>query len=99
MANDIYPINIWVNEERFEKLRKAGLGDMSKDVLAGMRVIQVPVTSEQKDQILKKFPSAKCDTATTKTIELLPKEIKDKIFDLVVESRNLDVIGKFIKSL
>jgi len=36
--------------------------------------------------------------ATTKSIELLPREVKDKIFDLIVEKKSIDVIGDFLKS-
>jgi len=91
-----YPINIWINEERFEKLQKAGLADMAIEVLAGMKVLPVPTTEKQKDEVLKLFSTAKFDTATTKSIELLPREVKDKIFDLVILKKGLDVIDEFI---
>lgn len=97
--SEVYPINIWVNEERYEKLRGTPVAEMVKDVLAGLKVIQVPTTVEQKDEILKRFPMAKFDTATTRTIELLPREAKDKIFDLVVEKRSVNVIEDFLNSL
>lgn len=99
MSQEVYPINIWINEERHERLQKAGLTNTAKDVLAGLKVIQVPTTVEQKDTILKKFPQAKCDTATTKTIELLPRAVKDRILDLVIEKKNIDVMRDFLKSL
>jgi hypothetical protein len=96
---ETYPINIWVNPERFEALQQAGLGDMPKEVLAGMKVLAVPCTAEQRDKILKLFPMAKYDTATTKSIELLPKDVKDKIFDLLVTRKKLDVMDEFIASV
>lgn len=99
MAKEVYPINLWINEERFEKLKGAGLADMTTDVLAGMRTIQIPCTAEERDEILNKFPMAKFDTATTKTIELLPRDVKDKIFDLAVKKKSVKVIGDFLKSL
>lgn len=98
MAEETYPINLWINEDRLEKLRGAGLADMAKEVLAGLKVVAVPNTAEQRDKVLKIFPVAKFDTATTKSIENLPREIKDKIFDLVVKKKSLDVMGDFIKS-
>ena len=55
MAADI-GINIWINEERYEKLKEAGLADMAEEVLAGMKRIQIKCTEEQKDEILKKYP-------------------------------------------
>lgn len=91
-------INIWINEERYEKLQKAGLANMAQEVLAGLKVIKVPVTEEQKDKILKVFPTAKYDSATTKSIELLPREVKDKIFDMVVEKQSLEIMDEFLKN-
>ncbi len=93
-----YPINVWINEERFEKLQKAGLADMAIEVLAGMKVLPVPTTEKQKDEVLKLFSTAKFDTATTKSIELLPREVKDKIFDLVILKKSLNVMDEFIGS-
>ena len=36
--------------------------------------------------------------AATKSIELLPREVKDKIFDLIVKKKTIDVMGDFLKS-
>lgn len=99
MAEETYPINLWINEERLEKLQAAGLASMTKEVLAGLKVLAVPNTAEQRDKVLKIFPVAKYDTATTKSIENLPREIKDKIFDLVVKKKSLNVMDDFIKSV
>lgn len=98
MAEETYPINIWINEERFEKIKVAGLAEMTKDVLAGMRTLQIPCSAQEKDEFLKKFPMAKFDSATTKTIELVPRQVKDKIFDLAIQKKSVHVIGEFLKS-
>ena len=92
-------INLWINEERYEKLNKLGLADMTKDVLAGMKVLQLQCTGEQKDRILIIYPMAKWDSATTKSIELIPAGAKDKMFNLVVENGDLDVIEVFLKGV
>ena len=96
MTEGKYPINIWVNEERFDKLSKAGLADMCEEMLAGLKVIRVYADDAQKDKILKVFPTAKFDSATTKSIELLPREVKDKIFDKVVEKESIDMMADFL---
>ncbi len=96
---ETYPISIWINEGRYKKLQEAGLSDMANDVLAGMKVLQLQCTGEQKDEILKLYPMAKFDTATTKSIELLPAAVKDKIFDLVIKRKSLDVMEEFLKSV
>ena len=93
---EIYPINIWINEERLKRLQKAGLADMAQEAFAGLKKLAVPANEKQKEAILKKFPMAKFDSATTKSIELLPKDIKDKIFDLVVTNKTLDVLDTFL---
>ncbi len=95
----MHSINIWINEEKYEKLCKAGLASLTKDVLAGMKVLQLQCTEEQKDKILKLYPMAKFDTASTKTIELLPAEAKDKMFNLIIKRKSLDVIEEFLKSI
>lgn len=96
---ETYPINIWINEERLEKLQKVGLAGMAKEMLAGLKVLQIPNSAEQRDAVLKLFPMAKFDSATTKSIELLPRDVKDKIFDLAVQKKSLDIMDEFIKSV
>jgi predicted Zn-dependent protease with MMP-like domain len=98
MTEEKYPINLWVNEERLDKLQEAGLADMCEEMMAGLKVIRVYANDAQKDKILDAFPTAKFDSATTKSIELLPREVKDKIFDLIVDKKNIDVIDDFLKS-
>ena len=98
MAEEKYPINIWVNEERYEKLESAGLADMCEEMLAGMKVIRVYANDAQKDKILAVFPTAKFDSATTKSIELLPRDVKDKIFDKAVEKKNIDILDDFLSA-
>ncbi len=98
MAEERYPINIWVNEERYEKLREAGLADLCEEMLAGLKVIRVYANDAQKDKILKVFPTAKFDSATTKSIELLPKDVKDKMFDLIVQKKTVEIMDEFLSN-
>jgi len=94
-----FPINIWINEERLDKLQRAGLAHLAQEVFAGLKKLPVPTNEDQRDAILKKFPMAKFDSATTKSVELLPRDAKDKIFDLVVAKKTLDVIDAFLVSI
>ena len=98
MAEDKFPINIWINEDRFDKLQKAGLGNLPEEMLAGLKVLRVYANAAERDKILKVFPTAKFDSATTKSIELLPRDVKDKIFDKVVEKKSVDIMGEFLKA-
>jgi len=90
------PINIWVNEQRYQRLCQAGLKDMAKEVLAGMKVLQVFCSEEQKNKLLRQYPKAKYDQSTTKSIELLLVELKNKIFDKIIEKKNLNVLQEVI---
>lgn len=96
MAEEKYPINIWINEERYEKLKAVGLANMCEEMLAGLKVLRVYANDAQKDKILKVFPTAKFDSATTKSIELLPRDVKDKMFDLVIERKSIDIMEEFL---
>jgi len=98
VSQETFPINVWINEERYEKLEKAGLAGLTEEVFAGLKLLHVPTSEGQKDALLKRYPMAKYDSATTGTIELLPREVKDAIFDLVIEARGVDVMDKFLKS-
>jgi len=98
MAEEKFPINIWINEERYAKLEKAGLGELPEEMLAGLKVLRVFANAEQRDKILKVFPTAKYDSATTKSIELLPRDVKDKIFDKVVEKASVEIMGDFLSA-
>jgi hypothetical protein len=94
---ETYPINIWINEDRFDKLQKAGLESLTEEMLAGLKVLRIPTNEKERDEVLKVFPMAKYDSATTKSIELLPKDVKDKIFDLIVERKKIDIMSEFLK--
>lgn len=95
---DKYPINIWINEERYDKLEKVGLADMCQEMLAGLKVFRVYANDEQRDKILKVFPTAKFDSATTKSIELLPRDVKDAIFEKCVERKSMDILEEFLSA-
>jgi len=94
-----YPINIWINEERYKQLEAAGLAGMTEDVLAGMKVLKLQCTEDQKDDLLKIYPMAKFDSATTQSIELLPPDAKNKMFNLVIEKKSLEVVEDFLSGV
>jgi hypothetical protein len=92
-------INVWINDERLEALEKAGMAQFAEDAFAGMKLLAISTTEEQKDVILERYPSAKYDSATTRTIELLPKQAKDRLFDLSIKlhSTGPEVMGRFLE--
>lgn len=97
MSEEKFPINIWINEERFAKLEKAGLGNLCEEMLAGLKVLRVYANADERDKILKVFPTAKFDSATTKSIELLPRDVKDAMFDMCVAKQTVDMMADFLK--
>lgn len=52
---------------------------------------------DQVERVVKLFPIAKFDSATTKTIELLLKDVKDDIFDMVMSKGKIDIMEDFLK--
>ena len=97
MSEEKFPINIWINEERYDKLEKAGLGGLCEEMLAGLKVLRVYANAVERDKILKVFPTAKFDSATTKSIELLPRKVKDAMFDMCVAKQTADMMADFLK--
>jgi len=87
---ETFPIYVWINEERFAKLQEAGLADKAVEAFAGLKRLEVHANEAQKDELLRRFPGSKCDLSTTRSIELLPRAFKDKLFQKVIEMRRLD---------
>jgi hypothetical protein len=92
-------INVWINEERLAALEKAGMAHLAEEKFAGMKLLEITMTEEQKDQVLHRYPSAKYDSSTTRSIELLPKQAKDKLLGLAIRmhSTGPDVMNRFLE--
>ena len=97
-ADGTIKINVWINPERLDALEKAGMADKAEEAFAGMRRLAIHTTEEQKDTLLKRFSGAKYDSATTHSIELLPKQAKDRLLDFAIElhSTGTDVTDRFL---
>jgi len=65
-------------------------------MFGSLKVVRVYANETQKDGLLALFPEAKCDTATTGSIELLPRGMKDTLLDMVVRERCTDIVGRFL---
>ncbi|WP_338598694.1 hypothetical protein V6M85_08345 [Sulfolobus tengchongensis] len=79
-------IYIWLSEEISKKLEELGL-NYAKDVLGGMKRIEIEVEENTVNEIVKLFPNVKVDTSTTNSIELLPKHFKNEILKVIIEKR------------
>ena len=71
---------------------------MRQEMYAGLSVVKVYASGIQKDRILQIFPSAKFDSATTKSIELLPRDVKDDILGKVIERQHTDILEEFLSA-
>ncbi|BFI75906.1 DUF6955 family protein [Sulfurisphaera ohwakuensis] len=79
-------IFIWLNEEMSKKLEELGL-NYAKEVLGGMRRIEIDVEEDIVNEIVKLFPNVKIDKSTTNSIELLPKSFKSEILKTIIERK------------
>ncbi|QGA55412.1 hypothetical protein GFS03_12955 [Sulfolobus sp. E5-1-F] len=93
-------IYIWLSEEVSRKLEELGL-NYAKEVLGGMKRIEIDVEQEIVEEIVKLFPNAKVDSSTTKSIELLPKSFKNEILRIITEKKiePKEALLEVIKSL
>ncbi|AGP66688.1 hypothetical protein OEM_51530 [Mycobacterium intracellulare subsp. yongonense 05-1390] len=75
------------------------MADSATEAFAGMKLLEIYATEEQKNVVLQRFPGAKYDSATTKSIELLPKKVKDRLLDLSIKmhSTGPDVVDRFLQ--
>jgi len=98
-TDGIIKINVWINDERLAALEKAGMGQLAQEAFAGMKVLPIQTTEQQKDALLQRYSGSKYDSATTKSIELLPKRVKDKLLELAVtmHSTGPDVTSRFLE--
>lgn len=92
-------VNVWINEERLEALASAGMANLANEAFAGMKLLEIYTTEDQKNVILQRFPGSKYDSATTQSIELLPKQAKDRLLELSIklQSTGPDVVGHFLE--
>ncbi len=97
--NGTIKINVWINDERLDALEKAGMAQLAEEAFAGMKLLAIRTTEEQKDLLLQRFAGAKYDSATTKSIELLPKHAKDKLLELSIQmhSTGPEVTDRFLQ--
>lgn len=100
-ADGAIKINVWINPERLEALEDAGMAELAEEAFAGMKRLAIYATEEQKNMLLQRFAGAKYDSATTHSIELLPKQAKDKLLELSIQlnSTGPEVTDRFLHEL
>lgn len=98
-ADSAIKINVWINPERLDALENAGMDEFAEEAFAGMKRLAIYTTEEQKNLLLQRFVGAKYDSATTHSIELLPKQAKDKLLELAIQLRSTgpEVTDRFLQ--
>jgi len=83
-----YCINVFLDEELKKKIEDAGLEDQIKTV-AGKEAVQVAVGRKEQKKLLKAFPDLEFDSSDAC---VLPGEAENKLMDIILENKTLDVM-------
>ena len=74
------------------------MGYLSREGFTGLKKIAGTQYHGSGERVIKLFPKANFDSAINKTIELLPRGVKDDIFDMVVSLGKIDIMEDFKKN-
>jgi len=91
---DFY-INIFVDDEKLQKIEAAGLGGQVKEV-DGKKALQVTMTAKDQKKLVKGFPDLAFDASNAC---VLPKEGEDKLFGIIMDMKSVDVMKFAITKL
>jgi hypothetical protein len=90
-----YYINIFMNDDRQQKLADAGLAGQVKDV-DGKKAIQVPLSEKEQKKLAKGFPDLTFDASNAC---VLPETPENTLFDIVCNMKTIDVMKMAIMKL
>ena len=90
-----YYINIFMNDDRQQKLADAGLAGQITDV-DGKKAIRVPVSEKEHKKLTKGFPDLTFDASSAC---VLPETPENTLFDIVCNMKTIDVMKMAIMKL
>lgn len=90
-----YFINIELSGERLKKVEEAGLGQHVTEI-GGKKMIQIKANDKEQKKLLKSFPDLTFDSSNAC---VLPPEAETKLFDIVINSKTVDVMKAAIMKL
>ena len=93
MANDCL-IKIFLDDEKMRRLKEAGLDDHITEV-EGRKVIEVTLPQKNQRKFGKAFPKAVLDDQTGE-VDDFPEDTANLLFDVVVESKTVEVTDLFL---
>jgi hypothetical protein len=83
-----YFINIFLDDEKIEKLTSGGLAGNIKDV-DGKKAIQIKVSEKEQKKLVKGFPGMGFDANNAC---VLPEAAENTLFDIVCSMKTIDVM-------
>jgi len=88
-------INIILDDEKLKKIESVGLAGQVKEI-GGKKAVQVEMTSKDQKKLQKGFPDLAFDASKAC---VLPKAAEDKLMDIIVNMKSLDVMKFAITKL
>ena len=90
-----YYINIFLNEEKLQKIEDAGLVNQVKEI-DGKKAVQVELTSKEHKKLSKSFPDLTTDASNAC---VLPEEAEKTLMGFILDMKTLDVMKAAIMKL
>ena len=83
-----YYINIFLNDEKQQKIEGAGLASHIKDI-NGKKAVQVDVSAKEQKKLVKGFPDISFDSANAC---VLPEKAENTLLDIICNMKTIDVM-------
>ncbi|WP_373499641.1 hypothetical protein [Desulfococcus sp.] len=90
-----YLVNVFLGDEHLKKIEAAGLQGNVVDI-AGKKAVQVPMTQKDQKKLVKGFPGLDFDASNAC---VLPAEAEEKLFNIVLDMKTIDVMKFAIMKL
>lgn len=89
-----YVINVFLDDEKINKLQEVSLGDQVVEV-GGKKAVKVPLPDKNQRKFKKAFPQVVLNDQTGE-VDNFPEDSADLLFDVVIENKNLDIMSFFL---
>lgn len=90
-----YLINVFLDDANLKKIEDVGLGDKVLD-LDGKKAVQVEMTTKEQKKLVKGFAGLAFDSNNAC---VLPEEAGNKLLNIIVDMKTLDVMKFAIMKL
>ena len=90
-----YYVNLFLDEEKINKIQDAGLAGEIKDI-DGKKAVQVGMTGKEQKKIAKSFPDLVFDSSNAC---VLPEQAENILMNFIATMKTLDVMKVAIMKL